>query len=81
MQILLKLYYRGLELLTEGLLEKVVDYGPVESLDKAVSLGPGNIGQTVIDIVEFQEDLVGMDNLSAAVLLFIVRRIYTAAIP
>ena len=48
MQILLKLYYRGLELLTEGLLEKVVDYGPVESLDKAVSLGPGNIGQTVI---------------------------------
>lgn len=73
-QVCLEFLHRGVELLPEGFPEELIEGGPVESLYEAVGPGSGHFGATVLDIVELQKDLVGMDHRPAAVLPAIVRQ-------
>ncbi len=59
-QVHLQLFYRSVELLSESLAEELIEDGAVESLDKAVGPGRADLAEPVLDIVELQEELIGM---------------------
>jgi hypothetical protein len=40
--------------------EVLIEEGPVEALDEAVGLGPADLGGPVLDVLELEEELVGM---------------------
>lgn len=71
-QILLELLHGGVEGVPEGLAEELIENGPVEALHKTIGPGTGHLGSAVLDIIEFQEDLVGMDHGPATVFTAIV---------
>ena len=40
--------------------EMLVEQGSVEAFDEAVGLGPADLGGAVFDVLELEEDLVGV---------------------
>jgi len=73
-QVRLEHLHRGIELLSEGLPEELVEDRPVEPLHEAVGPGPGHLGSTMLDLAELQKDLEGVDHRPPAVLSAVVRQ-------
>lgn len=67
-QVGLEFFHGGIEFFAEGFPQKLIQHGPVESFHKTVGPGGGHFGPSMCDIVQFQEDLVGMNHGPAAVL-------------
>jgi hypothetical protein len=52
---------RSIELAAERFPEEFIQDSSVEALDEAVGTRGGDLSSSVIDIIEVQENLVGMD--------------------
>lgn len=73
-QVFLKLFHRDIKFLPEGLPQKLIENGPIESLHETIGSGPRHLGSAVLDVIDIQEDLIGMDHGPPAVFTAIVRK-------
>jgi hypothetical protein len=71
-QILLKLFDRAVEFTAEGLPKEFVEDSTVEPFHKAVCPRRGNLRFSVLNIIELNKDLIGVDHGAPTVLSAIV---------
>lgn len=72
-QVFLKLLNRGIKLFPESFTEELIEHGSIEAFHEAVGPGPCHFGSAMLNIVQLQEYLIGMNHRSPAVRTTIIR--------
>jgi hypothetical protein len=71
-QILLELFDRSIEFIPEGFPEELIQDSPVESFHEAIGAGSGHLAPSMLNVIEFQENLVRMNHGATTILPAVV---------